>query len=160
MAPSPFKATPATTLFTTWAPTILRENTAFWKPLHSSNATATSQPDRCLTRTINRCDARSVIFVAGATRDRQGATKPAAYPATDSGAIAYLKAFRNEEMTHAAERDAFDQAIELIRRGGFQNQPNNINKLQRKIRKKSIAPAQQLHALLRIINKYLPPENP
>ncbi len=74
-------------------------------------------------------------------------------------AIAYLKAFRNTGMTLAAERDAFDQAIELVRRGRFQSLPKDINKLHRKIRKTPVVPAQQLDALLQIINKYLSPEN-
>ena len=74
-------------------------------------------------------------------------------------AIAYLKAFRNAGMTLTAERDALEQAIELIKRGRFQSLPKDINKLYRKVGKTPIAPAQQLHALLRIINKYLSPEN-
>lgn len=75
-------------------------------------------------------------------------------------AIAHLKAIRNSGMTHPAERNALDQAIELIKRGRFQSLPKDINNLYRKIKKSPTPPARQLDALLQIINKYLSPENP
>ena len=74
-------------------------------------------------------------------------------------AIAHLKAIRNAGMTHAHERNALDQAIELIKRGRFQSLPKDINNLYRKIKKTPMPPARQLDALLQIINKYLSPEN-
>ena len=148
MARSPSYATPATTPFTTWAQTILPENTPFWKPLPSSNATAASQPNPCLAAHHQQVRRALSYFRNQVQQEMVMEQQSPQLNPQQTRAIAHLKAFRNAGMTHATERNALDQAIELIKRGRFQRLPNDINKLQRKIRKKPIAPAQQLHALL------------